>query len=85
MSWAVRVREKARKTLSRFPRKDQEQILASLSELSSNPYSGDLQKLEGEDNAWRRRVGNYRISYEVIPKDRVVYVFRIERRTSKSY
>lgn len=85
MSWVVRIRGKAKKALALFPRKDQEQIIAALGELSSNPYSGDLQKLEGEDNAWRRRIGNYRISYEIIPRDRVVYVFRIERRTSKSY
>lgn len=85
MNWVVRVRGKANKTLARFPRRDQEQILAALWELGSNPYSGDLAKLEGEDNAWRRRIGNYRVSYEIIPSDRVIYVFRIERRTSKSY
>jgi mRNA-degrading endonuclease RelE of RelBE toxin-antitoxin system len=25
------------------------------------PFAGDVLKLEGEDNLWRRRVGSYRI------------------------
>jgi len=54
-------------------------------ELVVSPYAGDIEKMEGEAYAWRRRIGSYRLFYEVHQGDRNVYVFRIERRTSKTY
>jgi mRNA-degrading endonuclease RelE of RelBE toxin-antitoxin system len=53
--------------------------------LSRNPYGGDIAKLGGEEDVWRRRVGAYRVFYEVNQKKRVIYIFRVERRTSKTY
>jgi len=53
--------------------------------LPSNPYRGDIEKMKGEENIWRRRIGAYRIFYEIIPKEKVIYVFRAERRTTKTY
>jgi mRNA-degrading endonuclease RelE of RelBE toxin-antitoxin system len=41
--------------------------------------------MKGEENVWRRRAGAYRIFYELIPKTKIIYVFRVERRTSKTY
>ena len=34
---------------------------------------------------WRRRVGNYRVIYDLIPEQRVIIVSRIERRTTTTY
>jgi len=56
-----------------------------LRELVTNPYSGDFKKILGEENSWRRRIGAYRIFYEIIPQEKTIFVFRIERRTSKTY
>ena len=41
--------------------------------------------MSGEDNVWRKRVGAYRIRYELIKEEKIIYVFQIERRTSKTY
>jgi len=41
--------------------------------------------MKGEENVWRRRVGAYRIFYELISKEKTINVFRVERRTSKTY
>jgi len=71
--------------LSRFPKKDQIYIAIGLRELVTNPYSGDFKKILGEENSWRRRIGAYRIFYEIIPQEKTIFVFRIERRTSKTY
>lgn len=62
-----------------------EYIISSFMEMSVNPYAGDIVKLEGANNTWRRRVGSYRVFYEIIPGDKVIHVFRVERRTSKTY
>jgi len=53
--------------------------------LPADPYFGDIQKLKGEKNAWRRRVGDYRIFYKIYIEKRLVLVFKLERRTSKTY
>lgn len=84
-NWRLRIREKVYKTLNKFPGKDRKRLVKVIEELPLNPYFGDIEKMEGEENAWRRRVGAYRIFYEIIPRERVIYVFRVERRTSKTY
>lgn len=49
-----------------------------------NPYAGDVLKLEGGE-AWRRRIGAYRIFFVIDQAERSVLVFRIERRGSGTY
>ena len=46
---------------------------------------GDIVKLGGEDNIWRRRVGNYRIKYRVSMEEKIIDIYDIERRTSSTY
>jgi mRNA-degrading endonuclease RelE of RelBE toxin-antitoxin system len=53
--------------------------------MQNDPYAGDVAPLKGEPFAWRRRVGNYRIMYALIPERRYILVSRIERRTTTTY
>jgi len=85
MSWAVIVDGYARKYLKRIPRKDADRLGEILRELAYNPYAGDIEKIEGEKDAWRRRVGAYRILYEVYDNKKLIYVSEIKRRTSSTY
>ena len=85
MNWELRLRKRVKEHLLRFPKKDQIYIAAGLKELATNPYSGDMEKISDEENVWRRRIGAYRIFYEIISQEKVIRVFRIERRTSKTY
>ncbi|MBI4086245.1 MAG: type II toxin-antitoxin system RelE/ParE family toxin [Candidatus Liptonbacteria bacterium] len=84
MNWVLHVRDKARKAARRFPEKDQKHIIEALREMRENPFAGDIVKLD-EENSWRRRVGAYRIFYEVFAAQHAIYVFRVERHTSKMY
>ena len=84
-NWILQIDSSLIKSLKRLPRKDGRRILSEIESLSSNPFTGDIQKMKGEDNVWRRRVGSYRIFYEVISKKRAVYVYHIERRTTTTY
>lgn len=54
-------------------------------ELSVDPFGGDIQKMGGEINVWRKRVGSYRIQFDIIKEEKVIHVFRVECRTSKTY
>ena len=85
MNWRVEVRDKARKACHKIPRKDKKRIEAVLLELASDPFGGDTEKMGGEKNIWRRRVGSYRLKFELFPDERVIFVYQIERRTSSTY
>lgn len=85
MNWTVVVDDVAEKQLKRIPRVDAERIRAALREFVVNPYAGDIRKMEGEEDVWRRRIGAYRILYEVRVKARIVSVFDVRRRTSSTY
>jgi mRNA-degrading endonuclease RelE of RelBE toxin-antitoxin system len=69
--------------LERVPSDDRERILAALAEMAQNPFVGDIKKLG--DGEYRRRVGSYRIFFDLHRAERVVFVSRVERRTSTTY
>lgn len=85
MSWVLIIDGGARKRLKRIPKDDAKRILEVIEELAVNPYASDIQKMGGENDSWRRRVGAYRIKYEVRVKEKTIYVFDVERRTSSTY
>ena len=85
MSWDVVVTKYARKQVFRFPRKDAERIEIALREMEENPFRGDIVKLGGAGNRWRRRTGNYRVLFNVLPEERTVFVYEIKRRTGSTY
>lgn len=69
-----------RKALGKLERSVQERIMVSLELLKEDPRPPKAVKLKGVDNAWRIRVGDYRIVYEVIDTELVVWVVRIADR-----
>ena len=85
MNWHVRIAKSARKKLARFPKKDQLSIADALRDFVFNPYAGDIEKIADEENVWRRRVGNYRIVYEINISHKSIEISDIRRRTSKTY
>src|SRR3989338_10619576 len=84
-SWHLEIGTKALKALKKFPRKDAAVIECAIELLPANPYAGDIQKLGGEKDTWRRRIGSYRVSYELHPDRKLILVFEIKRRTSNTY
>ncbi|MBI3274037.1 MAG: type II toxin-antitoxin system RelE/ParE family toxin [Candidatus Colwellbacteria bacterium] len=84
-NWVLQVKPKVYKTFNKFSKDDRERILEIIEKLPSDPYAGDIEKMEGQENSWRRRVGAYRIFYEISMAEKLVHVFRVERRTSKTY
>ena len=55
-------------------------ILAGVSELEGEPRPHGVRKLTGYDNAWRIRIGDYRVLYEVIDDQVLVTVVRVAHR-----
>jgi len=59
--------------------------MTALDSMRIDPFSGDIARLRAERSAWRRRVGNYRIFFDVFPEQLLVHVIEINRRTSTTY
>jgi mRNA-degrading endonuclease RelE of RelBE toxin-antitoxin system len=53
--------------------------------MEENPFLGDIKRLQGQTTAWRRRVGNYRIVYDLYIEEHLIVVAGIFRRTSTTY
>ena len=85
MNWHTIVDSVARKQIKKFPRKEADHLVAVMVTLEQNPYEGDVVKLQGERDIWLRRVGSYRMFYEIHTQERIIYVFNIKRRTSSTY
>lgn len=85
MAWTVIVAKPAQKQTARFPAKDQAKIKAGIGTMADDPFIGDVLKLEGDNNRWRRRIGNYRIFFTVDTVARRVEVSAIVRRSSSTY
>jgi len=74
MRYRVIIPKSVRKELDRLPEKIADRVLARLAELETNPRPADAKKLKGR-NAWRIRVGDYRVIYEI--HDRVLQILVI--------
>lgn len=58
MSWRIKIAKRASKEMKRIPKKDAERLLFVLEKITENPYQGDIEKIKGEENVWRRRDRN---------------------------
>lgn len=77
--------KRAERVVARAPRHEESRIRAALTELASDPFSGDVTRLKHERTAFRRRVGDWRIFFDVNPERQLVEVRFIERRTTTTY
>jgi len=82
MNWTLRIAKRAQKEIAKAPVKSQRLLRAALQQMQDNPFSGDILRLTSERAAWRRRVGAYRIFFDVYPEQRLIDILDIARRTS---
>lgn len=84
-NWKLQIDPTIFKSLKKLTIKDREKILSAIGELEINPYLGDIQKIKNETNVWRRRIGSYRLFFEIYPGEKIVLAFHVERRTTTTY
>ncbi len=80
MSYQVEIARRAAKALARLPRKEQQRVRLAIDLLAETPRPPGCVALAGEARAYRVRVGDYRIVYEVFDDRLVVQVVRIGHR-----
>ena len=84
-NWDLQIDPEVFRALKKIPRDYAETILAVIRLLPLDPYFGDIHKMKGVENAWRLHIGAYRIFYKIKTAEKIILVFRLERRTSKTY
>ena len=72
-------KEGALKQLDKLQPQISSRIFKKVEELSENPFSKDIKKLKGEP-AFRLRVGDYRIIFDIDMKNRIIYILRLGHR-----
>jgi mRNA interferase RelE/StbE len=77
--YRVDLTKRARKDLDDLPDAIVSRILARLEQLKLDPRPGDVKKLKGRE-AWRIRVGDYRVIYTLDDKTLLVLVVRVGHR-----
>ncbi|MFZ3266891.1 MAG: type II toxin-antitoxin system RelE/ParE family toxin [Terriglobales bacterium] len=85
MAWNLQLAGPAQKNFRKLSAKDQARVRAALRSMEENPFLGDIKRLQGQTTAWRRRVGNYRIVYDLYIEEHLIVVAGIFRRTSTTY
>ena len=79
MKYKLFIEKAALKELSRIPSKEQSRIITSIENLTEVPRPPGVKKLTGRE-AWRIRIGNYRIIYEIQDDKLVVLIVHIGHR-----
>ena len=84
MPWIVGVSARAQKSLDRVPAADRRRVETAVEAMRTDPLSGDVVKLKGLA-AFRRRVGNHRIIFDIDFKARAVRILDVLRRSTTTY
>ncbi|QOQ39758.1 type II toxin-antitoxin system RelE family toxin [Trueperella pecoris] len=65
MSYRVELTTAAARQIKKLPHEARGRILDALEKLADDPRPRGAKKLVGEQNAWRIRLGDYRIIYDI--------------------
>ncbi len=82
MTWTLNLAKRAEKQLAKAPARSRRLLLAALGEMQD---SGDIRRLTSERSTWRRRVGDYRIFFDVHPEQHRIDILEIARRPTTTY
>ena len=70
----------AARQLRKLPREHRARVQARVRELANNPRPPGAIKLAGETTAWRARIGDYRVIYDILDDVLVVTVVAVGHR-----
>lgn len=79
MPYRLRLERRAEKELTALHPVDRNRVVAAIRELRNDPRPPKCKKLR-RVNAWRIRVGDYRVVYDIDDVERTVTVLRIGHR-----
>ena len=78
--YRVEIARRAFKSIQALPKKEQQRVRAAIELLADTPRPPGCVALMGETSAYRVRVGDYRIVYEIHDRRLLIQVVRVGHR-----
>jgi len=82
--YTITFAQSARKDLERLSASIVNRVFSKIEALAQNPRPSGCRKLQGVENLWRIRAGDYRVVYQVFDEELVVDIVAVRHR-SKAY
>jgi mRNA interferase RelE/StbE len=80
MIYGIKMKPAALRELKRLPEDVRRRITIRIASLADNPWPQGVEKIQGEEDTYRLRIGDYRVLYQVYRKDLIVLVVRVRHR-----
>jgi mRNA interferase RelE/StbE len=80
VSYRVEFTTAAARQVKKLPRPARDRVMSAISALAHDPRPHGAKKLVGESTAWRIRIGDYRVIYDVHDDALLVTVVRAAHR-----
>jgi mRNA interferase RelE/StbE len=80
MAFRIEWKKSTRKDLRKLPPNAADKIVEAVENLAANPFPHGVEKLSGSEHAYRIRLGDYRIVYEVVTESKLVEIQRVRHR-----
>ncbi len=69
----------------RIRKQDFERLRVTIRSLANEPRPSGVWKIKGTEQAYRIRVGSYRVVYDVDDNENLVLILQVARRTETTY
>lgn len=80
MAFRIEWKKSTRKDIRKLPSSVADRIIKAVEDLSESPFPHGVEKLSGSEHAYRIRLGDYRIVYEVVAELKLIEVQRVRHR-----
>ncbi|MEX0900845.1 MAG: type II toxin-antitoxin system RelE/ParE family toxin [Gammaproteobacteria bacterium] len=81
MVYEIRLHRSIEKTLAAIDAKTRRRIREVIDGLAAEPRPPGVKKLAGRDDAYRIRVGSYRVLYKIVDSQLLIYVIAVDHRS----
>lgn len=79
-SYTLRFKNSAAKEFRGLSKELRQRVGEAIDRLSLNPRPEGMVKLQGSDNLYRIRIGDYRVVYTIDGKEKVILIMRVRHR-----
>jgi mRNA interferase RelE/StbE len=79
-SYKIEWKRSARKELESLPQQIVARLFEAITDLANNPYPSGVRKLAGSEQAYRIRVGDYRVIYSIHNAQLIIEIIRVKHR-----
>lgn len=79
-SYSITWKNSAKKELRKIPKKELLSILNEVEKLTSNPFPSTHKKIQGTNDTYRLKVGNYRVVYYLENDELIIEIIRVRHR-----